>query len=69
MSKDKLLMIVNEFPPTGASSVQRPLKFAKYAVKAGWEVQIIPCYKKFLLKQKYTELLVWASKIPKKTKW
>jgi len=41
MSKDKLLMIVNEFPPTGASSVQRPLKFAKYAVKAGWEVHII----------------------------
>ncbi len=34
-------MIINEFPPTGGSSIQRPLKFAKYAVKAGWEVHII----------------------------
>ncbi|HPX09626.1 MAG TPA: hypothetical protein PLK65_00415 [Candidatus Cloacimonas sp.] len=41
MNKNKILMIINEFPPTGGSSIQRPLKFAKYAVKAGWEVHII----------------------------
>lgn len=41
MNKNKILMIINEFPPTGQSGVQRPLKFVKYAVKAGWEVHII----------------------------
>ncbi len=41
MNKNKILMIINEFPPTGQSGVQRPLKFVKYAVRAGWEVHII----------------------------
>jgi glycosyltransferase involved in cell wall biosynthesis len=41
MSKQKILMIVNEFPPTGESGVQRPLKFVKYLVRAGWDVFVI----------------------------
>ena len=40
-SNKKILMIVNEFPPTAESGVQRPLKFAKYLVRAGYKVYII----------------------------
>lgn len=41
MSNNKLLMIINEFPPTGLSGVQRALKFMKYACKEGWEVHAV----------------------------
>jgi len=34
-------MIVNEFPPTGESGVQRPLKFVKYLSRMNWETHII----------------------------
>jgi glycosyltransferase involved in cell wall biosynthesis len=34
-------MIINEFPPTGESGVQRPLKFLKYLDRAGWECWVI----------------------------
>ncbi len=37
----KVLMIINEFPPTGESGVQRALKFVKYLSKAGHEVHVI----------------------------
>jgi glycosyltransferase involved in cell wall biosynthesis len=38
---NKILMIVNEFPPVAESGVQRPLKFLKYLVKDGWEAFIV----------------------------
>lgn len=41
MSDNKLLMIINEFPPTGQSGVQRALKFLKYACREGWEVHAV----------------------------
>ncbi len=41
MSGNKLLMIINEFPPTGQSGVQRALKFLKYACREGWEVHAV----------------------------
>lgn len=41
MSDNKLLMIINEFPPTGLSGVQRALKFLKYACREGWEVHAV----------------------------
>ncbi|MDY0319963.1 MAG: glycosyltransferase [Candidatus Cloacimonadaceae bacterium] len=42
MKRDnRILMIVNEFPPTGESGVQRPLKFLKYLDRAGWECWIV----------------------------
>lgn len=34
----KIHMLTNEFPPTGESGVQHPLKFHKFLVRAGWEV-------------------------------
>ncbi|MDP8231247.1 MAG: glycosyltransferase [Candidatus Zophobacter franzmannii] len=34
-------MIINEFPPTGESGVQRSLKFVKYLSRAGHEVHVI----------------------------
>ena len=34
-------MIINSFPPSGGSGVQRPLKFLKYSCHAGWEVHAI----------------------------
>lgn len=34
-------MIVNEFPPTGESGVQRPLKFVKYLTLAGWKTFVV----------------------------
>ncbi len=34
-------MILNEFPPTAQSGVQRGLKFLKYAVRQGWEAHVI----------------------------
>lgn len=34
-------MIINEFPPTGLSGVQRALKFMKYACREGWEVHAV----------------------------
>ncbi|MDP2173079.1 MAG: hypothetical protein Q8J62_04825 [Candidatus Cloacimonadaceae bacterium] len=40
-AKDKLLMIVNEFPPVGESGVQRPLKHLKYINRAGWQCFVI----------------------------
>lgn len=41
MSANKLLMIINEFPPTGQSGVQRALKVLKYACREGWEVHAV----------------------------
>ncbi|MGI6197712.1 MAG: hypothetical protein ACOYIS_01120 [Candidatus Cloacimonadaceae bacterium] len=42
MRADKrILMIVNEFPPTGESGVQRPLKFLKYLAAAGWLCHVV----------------------------
>lgn len=38
MNNHKLLMIINSFPPSGGSGVQKPLKFLKYSCLAGWEV-------------------------------
>ena len=40
-NKKRILMIVNEFPPTGESGVQRPLKFLKYLAAEGWECHVI----------------------------
>ena len=40
-SDNRILMIVNEFPPTGESGVQRPLKFLKYLERAGWKCWVI----------------------------
>ena len=37
----KILMIINEFPPTGESGVQRPLKFLKYLDRAGWQTFVV----------------------------
>ncbi len=37
----KILMIINEFPPTGESGVQRALKFVKYLSRAGHKVHVI----------------------------
>jgi glycosyltransferase involved in cell wall biosynthesis len=37
----KILMIINEFPPTGESGVQRPLKFVKYLVRFGYSVYVV----------------------------
>lgn len=34
-------MIINSFPPSGGSGVQRPLKFLKYSCHTGWEVHAI----------------------------
>jgi len=41
MNNNKLLMIINEFPPTGLSGVQRALKFLKYTCREGWEVHAV----------------------------
>ncbi|MDD2228767.1 MAG: hypothetical protein PHY48_05075 [Candidatus Cloacimonetes bacterium] len=40
-TENKLLMIVNEFPPIGESGVQRPLKHLKYISRAGWKCFVI----------------------------
>lgn len=37
----KILMIINEFPPTGESGVQRALKFVKYLDRALYETFVI----------------------------
>jgi len=41
MKDKRILMILNEFPPTAQSGVQRGLKFLKYAVRFGWETHVI----------------------------
>lgn len=41
MQNNKILMIINEFPPTGESGVQRPLKFLKYLAQANYETFVI----------------------------
>jgi glycosyltransferase involved in cell wall biosynthesis len=41
MNNNKILMIVNEFPPSAESGVQRPLKFLKYLSKDNWQTFII----------------------------
>jgi len=41
MPDQRILMIINEFPPVGESGVQRPLKFLKYMVSNGWDVSVI----------------------------
>lgn len=37
----KILMLINEFPPTGESGVQRPLKFVKYLERNGWQTYVV----------------------------
>jgi glycosyltransferase involved in cell wall biosynthesis len=39
--RNKILMIINEFPPTGESGVQRPLKFLKYFSRENWQTYVI----------------------------
>lgn len=39
--ENRILMIVNEFPPTGESGVQRPLKFVKYLSQLNWQTILI----------------------------
>lgn len=41
MQNKQILMIINEFPPTGESGVQRPLKFLKYLDRAGYKTHVI----------------------------
>jgi glycosyltransferase involved in cell wall biosynthesis len=43
---NKILMLINEFPPIAESGVQRPLKFLKYLVRDGWETFVITPRKK-----------------------
>jgi glycosyltransferase involved in cell wall biosynthesis len=38
---NKILMIVNAFPPSGESGVQRPVKFLKYLARDGWETFVV----------------------------
>jgi len=38
---NKILMIVNDFPPSGESGVQRPLKYLKYFARDNWETFVI----------------------------
>lgn len=38
---NKILMIINEFPSTGESGVQRPLRFLKYLAQANYETFVI----------------------------
>jgi glycosyltransferase involved in cell wall biosynthesis len=38
---NRILMLVNIFPPSGESGVQRPVKFLKYFAKNGWETFVI----------------------------
>ena len=38
---NKILMLINEFPPTGESGVQRALKFLKYLDRANYETFVI----------------------------
>jgi len=39
--RNKILMIVNIFPPSGESGIQRPVKFLKYFAIDGWETYVI----------------------------
>ncbi|MFA7057109.1 MAG: hypothetical protein WC155_06055 [Candidatus Cloacimonadales bacterium] len=41
MQNNNILLIINEFPPTGESGVQRPLKFLKYLDRANYETFVI----------------------------
>ena len=41
MADKKILMLINEFPPTGESGVQRPLKFLKYLAKMDYQTYVI----------------------------
>lgn len=38
---NKILMLVNIFPPSGESGIQRPVKFIKYLALAGWDTIVI----------------------------
>jgi hypothetical protein len=40
-SQKKVLVITHEFPPSGGSAVQRPLKFVKYLSKFGWKPYVV----------------------------
>ena len=50
--QNKILMIVNAFPPSGESGVQRPVKFVKYLVRNGWEAYIVTPKKAVLCKNR-----------------
>lgn len=45
-------MIVNAFPPSGESGVQRPVKFMKYLAKDGWENFVVTPRKPVMLKNR-----------------
>jgi len=49
---DKILMIINAFPPSGESGVQRPLKFLKYFSRDGWETFVVTPRKAVLQQNK-----------------
>jgi glycosyltransferase involved in cell wall biosynthesis len=38
---NKILMIINIFPPSGESGIQRPVKFLKYLARDGWETYVV----------------------------
>ncbi len=62
---NKILMIVNAFPPSGESGVQRPVKFLKYLAKDGWDTFVVTPRNPVLLKNKDDTLV---SEIPSSTK-
>lgn len=49
---NKILMIVNSFPPSGESGVQRPVKFLKYLAWDGWETFVITPRKPVMLRNR-----------------
>lgn len=62
---NKILMIVNAFPPSGESGVQRPLKFLKYLARDGWETFVVTPRKAVLQQNKDATL---ENDIPPATK-
>ncbi|RJR29430.1 MAG: hypothetical protein C4574_03580 [Candidatus Latescibacterota bacterium] len=41
MTRGRLLMIVNFFPPAGGGGVYRPLSFVKHLSRLGWEITVV----------------------------
>ncbi|MFO7660724.1 MAG: hypothetical protein R6V77_07410, partial [Candidatus Cloacimonadaceae bacterium] len=62
---NKILMIVNSFPPSGESGVQRPVKFLKYFARDGWDTFVITPRKPVMLKNMDASL---EQEIPDSTK-
>lgn len=53
---NKILMLVNSFPPSGESGVQRPVKFLKYLARDGWETFVITPRNPVMLKNRDVSL-------------